>query len=209
MNKELCNALKTRLASAPALPFAEVLAGMVQTVTYTDYDETNSTNVVKRMPVSYDTNIAGVDCTGQEQSLVPNSNRKSMIYFEDFGIAFGGRAHGMAQFASSIRLICWMNRARLTNSIYQEISGPAMAAVIDKIGAGQNPANIGIFTRLTVEIVKIPPQDPALFSRYTYNETDRQYLRPPFEFFGIDLLCKYAVSSKCIDGISWGGETCY
>lgn len=206
MNKELCNVLKNKLVG---LPFADVLAGMVQTVTTTDMDEQNVTVVVKKAPVSYDTNIGNKECIGQEQYLIPNSNRKSLIYFEDFGISFIGRSHNMAQYSSSIRLICWMNRANLVGSTYQEVSGPAMAAIVDRL-AGLNPINVGMFTRLTVEVRTIPPQDAGLFGRYTYNEQDRQYLRPPFEFFGIDLICKYFTSAKCIDDINWGGQTsCY
>lgn len=203
MNKELSSILRDKLAS---LPFVDVLAGMAQTLTTTDMDEANVVKITKRQPVSYD--VIGVDtCFGREISLVPDSHRKSMIYFEDYGISVTGRIRGMTGYNSALRLIFWMNKANLVGNAYQEVSGPIMATIIDTL-VGHNPENIGIFKRLTIAVTRIPPQDAALFSRYTYTEQDRQYLRPPFEFFGIDFACKYQVPEKCLSGINWNIENC-
>lgn len=205
MNKELATVLRNKLAS---LPFVDVLAGLAQTVTTQDSNLENpeAAAVVKRFPVSYDT--LGVDCQGKEVGLMPDSSRKSIIYFEDFGIATTGRLHGQTGYNSSLRLICWINRANLVGDSYKEISGRCMASIIDLL-AGRNPENVGMFNRLTVDVVRIPQQDAGLFGRYTYNETDRQYLRPPFEFFGIDLTCKYYVPAKCLQGINWDNPKCF
>lgn len=205
MNKELSTVLRDKLA---ALPFIDVLAGMAQTVTTQDSNLSNpeAAAVVKRFPVSYD--VLGVDCQGKEISLNPDSSRKSIIYFEDFGIVTTGRLHGQMGYNSSLRLICWINRSLLVKDVYREISGNCMASIIDVI-AGKNPENIGMFSRLTISVARIPQQDAALFGRYTYNETDRQYLRPPFEFFGIDFSCKYYVSAKCLTEIPLGNSTCF
>jgi len=205
LNKELATVLRDKLAT---LPFIEVLAGMAQTVTTSDsnLDDPNASAIVKRFPVSYD--VLGVDCQGKEIALTPDSSKKSILYFEDFGIATTGRLHGQTGYSSNLRLICWLNRANLVGDNYKEISGRCMASIIDTL-AGKSPQNVGIFTRLTVDVARIPPQDVALFGRYTYSEADRQYLRPPFEFFGIDLTCKYYVPAKCLDGINWNLQQCF
>lgn len=197
--------LRDKLAS---LPFIDVLAGMAQTVTTQDSNLSNpeAAAVVKRFPVSYD--VLGVDCQGKEISLNPDSSRKSIIYFEDFGISSTGRLHGQTGFSSNLRLICWLNRANLVGDTYTEISGRCMATIVDTL-AGRSPENVGMFTRLTVDVARIPQQDAGLFGRYTYNEADRQYLRPPFEFFGIDLVCKFYVSAKCLDAINWNNPKCF
>jgi hypothetical protein len=201
MNKELSRLLRDKLGD---LPFVDVLAGMAQTVTSEDVSE-DGTKTVKRFPVSYD--VLGVDCEGQEVILIPNSSRKSIIYFEDFGISSNGRLHGQTQYTSSLRLVCWMNRANLVGSTYQAIGGRVMASIVDEL-AGKNPENRDMFIRLMVNVARIPPQDAGIFGRYTYNETDRQYLRPPFEFFGIDLTCTYQVPAKCFGAINWNLQTC-
>lgn len=202
MNKELSKVLRDKLQG---MPFVQVLAGMVQTVTTESMNETNTTKIVKRFPVSYD--VIGKTCEGPEIPLWPDSSYKSLIYFEDFGIASTGRLQGQTGYNSSLRLICWLNRANLVGDQYKDVTGRIMATIIDTI-AGKNPQNIGMFTRLTIDVARIPPQDAGLFGRYTYNEADRQYLRPPYDFFGIDLSCKYVVPAKCLDGINWNIQTC-
>lgn len=204
MQKELASVLKVKLLT---LPFIDLLAGLAQTLTTTDQDETNSTTIQKRRPVAYDAHNGNADCFGRETALIPDSSRKSIIYFEDFGITPGPFAHGLQSFNSSLRLVCWLNRAKLVGDHYAEISGRCQAAIIGRL-CHKNPENISMFQRLVINLQRIPPQDAMLFGRYTYNETDRQYLRPPFEFFGLDLTCVFYVSPKCLDGINWNVQTC-
>jgi hypothetical protein len=204
MNQELAILLRNKLVG---LPFVEVLAGLAKTVTTEDpIGEGDRPSVVtKRFPVCADT--LGPACQGKEVVLNPDSRRKSIIYFEDFGISSTGKIHGHNTFNSSLRLVCWLNRANLVGGHYEVISGRVMAAILARL-VGGNPESDGLFTRLTIDVARIPPQDAALFGRYTYNEVDRQYLRPPFEFFAIDFTCKYAVSSKCLADINWNVELC-
>ena len=84
----------------------------------------------------------------------------------------------------------------------------AINDIITKIRAEQNPENVSFFTGLFVEISRIPKQDASLFSKYTYDETLTQYLRPPFEYFGIELKCSYSINPKCIGEIEID-QTCY
>lgn len=206
MNKELSSLLKKKLLT---LPFIDVLAGMVQTVTRDNMQEDDGIGkTTKRFPVSYDTNLLE-ECLGRpEKMLIPDSSRKSIIYFEDYGIVNTDKKHGLYGYNSSVRLICWMNRALLVGDVYAEISGRCMAMIIERL-AGHNPENNGLFTELRVDVARIPPQDAALFGRYTYNEQDRQYLRPPYEFFGIDFSCRYYVNSKCLNETQWNQQICY
>lgn len=206
MNKELASILKSKISD---LPFIDVLAGLAQTVVQDDpIHEDSAAMLVRRFPVSYDTNQPNDCMGGPERSLIPDSSKKSIIYFEDFGSQSTGRLHNLPTFTSNLRLICWMNRAKITGNIYSEISGRCMSLIIDRL-VGKNPINQGMFTRLIINVARIPPQEVALFGRYTYEERDRQYLRPPFEFFGIDFSCNYAINTKCLDQTQWNNETCF
>lgn len=202
MQKELSRVLRNKLTG---LPFVDVLAGLAQTVTTEEANQETGAKIVKRFPVSYD--VLGKECEGTEISLIPDSDRKSIIYFEDFGIATNGRLHGQTQYISNLRLICWMNRANLVGGHYVPIAGRCMSSMID-IFVGKNPEHVDMFIRLAISVARIQPQDAGLFNRYTYNEADRQYLRPPFEFFGIDLSCTYQVPAKCLGAINWNLEQC-
>lgn len=205
MNKELANVLKGKLLT---LPFADLVAGMAQVLTVQQLSSDNATTITTRRPVTYDAWFkTGGSCEGQEVSLVPDSKWKSIIYFEDLGVAPLGTLRKIQGYSSSLRLICWLNRAALVGETYAEISARCQSAIISRL-AHRNPQNIGIFTRLTINVERIPPQTPELFSKYTYDETDRQYLRPPFEFFGIDFRANFYVPVNCMDEINWNAQTC-
>jgi len=201
MQRELARVLRDKLAP---LPFVDLLAGLVQTI-HTEYVSEEGTKTPNRYPVSLD--ALGDSCVGKESPMLPDGSRKSLIYFEDWGTAVLPRLHGQTGYNSNIRLVCWLNRANLVGDHYKMVAGRMMASIVDTL-AGKNPENVDMFIRLQVEVVRIPPQDAGLFGRYTYREEDRQYLRPPYEFFGIDFSCKYYVPARCFNGINWNLQTC-
>lgn len=197
MNKELCSILKDRLST---LPFIGVLAGMVQTQTVEVIPESGPKQI-KRFPVSYDV-LGAINCESKERDLQPDSSKRSIIYFEDFGTIPGDIRKDFGEYTSNIRLVAWLNRKKLTGDTYSEITAVCVQSIIKKLRP-INPLNVGFFTALTVNPVKVPAQDANIFSRYTYEEKDKQYLRPPFEFFAIDLVCKYKISNACLDRIDF------
>ena len=130
---------------------------------------------------------------------------KGLIYFEDNGTNPDGK-----KYVSNLTLICWINRAKVVSNIYSEITGIAIQNILNKIGIDENPENVSMFQGLTVSLTKIFPQEASLFSKYTYDESVTQYLRPPFEFFGLGLQIKYGINAKCIEPISiQNNEVCY
>lgn len=207
MNKALAKVLRDKLLT---LPFVDVAAGLVQTVTTTDTVPTNETGgestITKKFPVATSVVPAHL-CEGKEFRCIPNSKNRSILYFEEFGLTVGPKVHSQTTYVSQLRLVVWLNRKNLVGDAYTDISGRCMAAIVDRL-AGQNPENVDIFTRLTIEVSKVLPQDSGVFARYTYNETDRQYLRPPFEFFAIDFTCKFQVRADCMESINWNIAVC-
>lgn len=193
MNKPLASILKDRISH---FPFIDVLAGLVQTVE--DFQPVdNAQSIRNRFPMSYDITLDANCYTGKERALIPDSSKKSIIYFEDFGSSIGraGR-NGDVEFTSNLRLVAWMNRARLVGDNYADVSGYAIPAIIGRLDLKFE--NIGIFKRLSIKASRLPQADAGLFSRYTYDETTRQYLMPPFEVFGIDFTCSSFVNAGCI-----------
>jgi len=206
MNKELASILRNKIASLPFMDLKAGLAQIVESSTYPDTAEGVTAKALRhRMPVSYDVTGRGDDCLGREVSLVPDSSRKSILYFEDYGTVAGGRREGLRQYTSKIRLVMWLNRERLVGDAYKEITAYCVSAIIGKICRGQYE-NLDIFNQLHVKESAIPAQNSDLFARYTYDETVRQYLRPPYEFFAIDFLCTYFLSDNCINKIDFNNE---
>lgn len=190
MNTELSTVLKERLAS---LPFIDVLAGLVKTV---EDEQPIEGGGLKRnkFPVAWDHNQTD-DCPA-ERSLTPDSSRRSVLYFEDFGSQVGrGGRNGDVEVTSSIRLVGWLNRAKLTGGS-QPVAGAIMVSCVRRVET--NFINVGIFKRLKIHATRFPIADASLFSRYTYDEAVRQYLMPPFEVFGVDFTANFYVNSGCI-----------
>ena len=202
MNRELSSILKDRIAP---LPFVEVLAGLVQT-TEEVINVEDGPVIKNRFPVSFDTNIGDACFTGKERELIPDSSRKSIIYFEDNGATIGrnGR-NGDVDITCKVRLVAWLNRDKLTGNKYSHIAGFCIAAICGRLDI--KTLNTGIFKRLTVKPTNIPPQDANLFSRYTYDQNIRQYLMPPFEVFGIDFTCTAMVNAGCIAEIDFNNPS--
>lgn len=209
MNKEIAHELKEILKSSDGIPFVDVIAGMVQTVTDKDEGE-NGLPVTKRYPVTDDVTIADNCQFSQEKILTPDSRKKGLIYFEDNGTSFMGSDNkGNYSYRSRLKLICWLNRSRITGQRYSQITASGITYILDKLKVGELYGKVGFFQRFKVNVSSIDPQDSSIFSKYSYDESDMQYLRPPFEFFAINLTVDFSVNKRCINEIEIREKSCY
>lgn len=208
MQKEIANILKGRLIEGGGLPFVQDIAGLVQTVEYrTENGDGNP--LTKRMPVSYDVAIVPGCTISPEQAMIPDSRKRGMLYFEDLGVTYLDRVSGGAlKYQSRLVLVCWMNRARITGNHYDEITTGAVMQILRKLKQ-RKITNEGIFSRFQVNAGRMLPQDISVFSRYTYDETITQFLRPPFEFFGMEIITTFAVHPDCVPDIEIQEVVCY
>lgn len=207
MNKDLASFLKSRLTM---LPFVDVLAGLAETVEKVQYGGEDRAIITSRnrFPVATDVNKGDNEPISPETDLIPDSRRKSIIYFEDNGAVIGSTVDGTTNYTSNLRLVCWLNRRLLIGNDYQSVSAYCIASILKKVSQ-QNPLNFSPFINLTVKAIRLPVGDSGLFSRYTYDESVRQYLRPPFEAFGIDLVCNYKINPDCMPEIDFNnGQNC-
>lgn len=205
MVKEVANILKGRLIG---LPFLHTVAGLAQPVIDTRFAEANgdqaANKIVKKLPVSYD--IEGED---GERALVPDAAKKGILYFEDFGTTPDSsnkvRA-GQLALITRVRVVAWVNKQKILEGgvvKYEEVTAHFIADIVRRLvsGTGIN-STIGI-SRLFVTLAGVPIQDANIFSRYNYDEAELQYLRPPYEYFAIDLQCKYWVSQTCFQPLTF------
>jgi hypothetical protein len=201
MNKEISKVLRDRLRENGGLPFIQKYAGLVQTVTDINSTSDNTTEK-KRYPVSTETVVNDV-CHGNEEIMTPDSSMKGILYFEDGGTQKIESEKGRFKYVSTLTLIVWINRQLITSNIYSEITGIAIQMVLKKLRVEENPENVGMFNKIQVSLNRILPQEATLFSKYTYDETVTQYLRPPFEFFGLSLSVKYGINDNCINDFNF------
>jgi len=205
MNQEIASILKDRLKG---IQFVEVLAGLAHRVEYTDNDGSGR-SIRKAIPVSHDVDVAKGCRITPERELVPDSGKKGILYFEDLGSRFIDRtSNGSMTYSSRMVLVCWMNRARLVGDHYKQITSYCITTILGKLKPMQL-SNVDNFSRFKVTPGRILPQDASVFSRYTYDETTNQYLRPPFEFFGMELEIEYSIHPECVKEIEFKDTICY
>lgn len=191
MNKDIAAILKDKILSSPLHPVIDKIAGLVRVVEYAQ-ESRSGTAQTMRIPVSIDTNIVGSN-KYKDRELIPNSSNKSIIYFEDNGISSGlSNAYGKHHI-SKLTMVCWMNLKRVTGS--STPGSDFMMLLLKKIES--LPFNSGKYLNVIVSHENILPQDSKIFSKYTYDEKEKQYLMSPYEFFAVNLSVKYIVSSRC------------
>lgn len=191
MNKDIASIIKAKILLAPVHPIVDKVAGLVQTVEFAE-ETMSGASKVARIPVSIDTNIDGA-VNWKDRDLVPNSANRSIIYFEDNGITTGvSNAYGKHQ-TSKLTMICWMNTKRMSGSTTP--ASDFATAILNKIE--KLPFNSGKYLNIKISHESILPQDARIFSRYTYDEKEKQYLMSPYEFFAVNLVIKYIASSNC------------
>lgn len=207
MNKEIAKVLRDRLKEDEGLPFVEKYAGLVQTVT--EQVGANDVKKVRKYPVSTEVVIGNV-CSQHEEEMTPDSAMKGILYFEDNGTTPNGMKGEDFEYTSALTLVCWINRGKVVSNIYSEITGIAIQNIISKLRIGENPENVSMFKKMSVSVSRILPQEASIFSKYTYEEAETQYLRPPFEFFALSLQVKYSINQKCLEPLTITNDTtCY
>lgn len=194
MNTIVANYLKGIIEP---LAFTERVAGMTRTVSMTQPAAAGVGLVVKKFPVSCE--VSHRDCISNKQHhLVPDSNLRSLIYFEDDGASPNGKTARGLSFQGNIRLVCWMNLNKLGQTSCSA-SALAIGQLVKLLNAvvnvnGQSPLN-----SIRIEGISIVRKDASIFSRYSYNETQAQYLLYPYDYFALDLTVTYEIPFDCIN----------
>lgn len=178
-----------------SLPFIDKIAGLVKPITYSESQGEGKPSIKKTFPVAC--NVTHSEClSGKLMDLVPSEKYKSVSYFEDLGVTITGGDSRFFDFESRLKFICWMNLKKLgiTNC---SSSALAIAAILKAL---PNPNfNSGIFTRISVAMVGQDIKSNAIFSKYTYDESQIQYLMYPFDYFAITLKTNFRIPIQCVD----------
>lgn len=147
-------------------------------------DTLNGKAVLYRFPV-YKENGHLVDAT-------PDSRESAITFFENETTGLISRQGRFLKYSTSVRLICWLNSAKL------DTCGDETSNVINNLVKmisnykGKDIKGLNILESTPRRIVK-----ENVFSRYTFNENQRQYLMPPFDAFAIDITFVYLFNTNC------------
>lgn len=181
MNVFVANIIKNKLAD---LPYFDKKAGLVQTITKEDATSGDKVSLL-RYPVKVD-----VSEESSMDPMIPDENIKGMFYLEDGGM----RNEGGNDWVSELTLVCWICPKKISKDV-NAVSINALADISSRLKPFINEEPI---SRLKINIVSIPVRDASIFSKYTYRETDTQYLMPPYDFFALKLKCSFRLNGACL-----------
>lgn len=188
MNQAIASIIKGYVEN---LDFVDKIAGLVQTQYMTIED------TVKSYPVAC---CVPDDCkTGEYNDLAPDSRYKSVIYFEDRGVRFIRAQGNFKYYESNLRLVAWLNVKRILGDLCDASACTYSShAILDIIRLlPEFPQNIAPFTQVYIEVTSQVIRDKSIFSKYTYNELQTQYLMSPYDYFALDINTTFGI---CLPG---------
>lgn len=198
MNQAIANIIKNHISG---LDFIDKIAGLVSACTFDIVvrdKENNPTTVQKTFPIAC---CLTEKCTIETayQDLMPNSDYKTVIYFEDKGVSWVKTEGRYKHYTSNVRLVCWINVAKILGDTCKEgdtctLSTHLITEIIRSLPefpGHHNPFNM-VFSEVTSQEVR----SPSIFSTYTYDEKHSQYLMYPYDYFALDIQTSFAICMK-------------
>lgn len=196
MNSRIASILKDRIAE---FSYVDKVAGLVRTIEYERAGE------VIKIPVASDVEDALACDDSMLREMVPNSSYQAIVYFEDRGfVPIRSRTRGLS-YQSRLRLVCWVNGAKFSGD-------PDAAAKIEQqfhLALSSGTYNFGPFAGVRHSVEGVAQKGHAIFSAYTYPDSARQYLLPPYDAFAIDVLTTLRVLRGCEDQVTVGNDECW
>lgn len=178
------------------LDFIDKIAGLVTPITF-EVKAKDNTTVNKTFPVACCVTPEECGREGAYYDLMPNSAYKTVLYFEDRGVSFEKAQGNFKYYTSNLRLVCWINIEKLTESGICKTDNPCtyaahlVAEIIRNLP--EHPQHIAPFSTVYSEVVEQYVRSANIFSAYTYDEKHSQYLMAPFDFFALDIKTTFAI----------------
>jgi len=159
----------------------------------------------KIYPVALNTSEDACD-TSTYTDLVPDSSKMSILYFEDEGSDVIESGCKYTDIECSLKLVCWLNLPKI-NADYTDALNIKLD-LINNIPA--HIANTDWVTKIRVMFEGEEPKSAAIFSEYTYDEAEHQYLIYPYDFFALNYRVKFSIpmSSECLTAIVIDPSAC-
>ena len=204
-----------------ALNWVERFGGLTQVVSYETFDQDNR-RIEKTIPISCLANSKDCNTLDQfYQNLIPDSSKKSVLYFEPLqGFRDNGAINGNQYFrnyTAQVRLVGWVNSKRLGLSDDCLLSAKLIRSLFP-ILLSEFKSLTGVLegAKLRFRNPNVVVKNPNIFSSYTY-DIDTQFLINPYDYFAIDIDvvldlnagCEYALelpNSALWDGLVFDGS---
>lgn len=177
-----------------ALNFSDLVAGIITPATKKIIN--SSGNAVTKLFPIYE-NTPQTCKSGDYIILTPDEKYKSVIYFEEVNSIVISQSNYEIKLQSDIRLVGWFNLKKINiNATSDLFSQLLIQAIPEKI------ADFGQIYNINIEFNGIENKNPLIFSSYTYDESETQYLLFPYDYCALRYTVNYAFNKSCEPDLS-------
>jgi hypothetical protein len=127
-------------------------------------------------------------------AMVPSTDETAYCFFEVIDDLVNENEKKRFKAIATVRLVGWINTKRFENYKSSSIELSLMKYL--SISNLELPSNI---TPTSLEILRIEPKNAQIFSKYTFDEVETQYLMHPFDYFSIQFKIIYTIAYGCVD----------
>lgn len=169
------------------LNFVDHIGGIVKEL------EINKNGEIKKYP-----NILNTT-TLKHETFLPESQYKSVIFFEDNGVTSDNNDNRHNNYIANIRLIAWYNLPKINSTYYDGalLTQTLIYNIPDTL------ANNDYLTKINIDIVGEVAKSKSIFGKYDFKEDQWQYLNYPYDYAAIDLVVRFSVprNASCFDAV--------
>lgn len=197
MIEDIVTILKGQIST---LAFIDKIGGIVKPLIIKKVTEGT---INKTIPVCFNSTKA-VCNTSDYTDYCPNTNYKSVSYFEIKDINETDSNSKYVTYEGQLRFTCWLNLPKI-NGLSIPISNIPFEAlgVITRQINNSSPFAFAQITKIDIT------RDENIFSPYTYDEAENQYLIYPFDFFALDITVTFRVPYACINNVAINPNSCW
>lgn len=151
----------------------------------------NVNGKVKIFPVAL--RLDGGECQpGDYLDFVPNSKESGILYFEQISNSKTNDTPGGQIFTAQLRVVGWVNLRRISPPDISVIAANVVKAIAERQPDMDYLKNI----KFTFE--GFEPKSPDVFSKYTYQEEESQFMMYPYDWFSGILKVRYLFLPSCV-----------
>lgn len=181
--------------------WVDKLGGITQPLKLKKMDGENL--IEKVIPVAY--NYSKTTCDVSDYvDYTPDTRYKSVCYWEiETQPREVNTTARYAQYEAVIRFVGWLNLGKINKSLTPptELINDVLAILPQQI------SNSTPFVFCQGRVTQIG-RDSSIFDKYTYEESESQYLIYPFDYFAIDYTVSFRVPFACITPVSLDPSPC-
>jgi len=198
MNQKIAELLRLQIVG---LNFVERTAGLVRSLPIKILVADGGT-IIKNIPIALNTEVP---CEGNEPqfALVPDSSKKSIIFFEDGGVQILSTDTRYIHCQSSITMVAWFNLPMI-DPAYNDAT-LLMATLISTIP--KYIANTDFITRIMVMPAGFLQKD-TVYSQYDLDLAENMYFSHPYDYGAYQFDVMFSIPKACLDDVEINPQSC-